>query len=211
MSAAETTHPLSWLSAICTPDRPRREDICAHPWLVEWGGRAQVVATDARLLVAVADVVSGHGFPRASQELQQTLLGVLDRPLSPTLGRAAAIALAAWCGSYDPGQKEPCDSCGGDGRCECPRCDGDHDCGVCGGSGQQGPIAPCRPGRLFGKRVDRNILVKAVSNLDGSCAVHADKDFLALVGAGWLVWLAPMTDEGKEEGEPEFRLSHAGV
>jgi hypothetical protein len=204
MSTTETTHPLSWLSAICTPDRPGKDDVRAHPWLLEWGGRQQVVATDGRLLVAVDVGASERGFPVAGQQLRQTLLGVMDVPLSPDRDRADAADLAAWCGPHDPGVEEACETCGGGGQCECPRCNGEHDCGACQGTGWEGPTSPCRPGRLFGRRVDCNLLTKAISRLSGPCEVHVGKDILTLVGSGWLVLLAPMTDQGAEVGEPEF-------
>jgi hypothetical protein len=202
VSTAETTHPLSWLSAICTPDRPRKDDVCAHPWLLERGGRQQVVATDATLIVALDAKDPPPDARQAGQPVRTTLLSVLDRPPLALKGRADAAVLAAWCGSYDPGQEEPCEACSGDGRCECPRCEGDHDCGVCEGSGVQGPTPPCRPGSIGGRRVDRNRLAQAVSHLAGPCEIRAAQDRLALVGADWLVLLAPMT--GQEEGEPEF-------
>jgi hypothetical protein len=203
MSTAETTHPLSWLSAICTPDRPGKDDIRAHPWLLCRNDRWQLVATDGRLLVAL-DSPDALNTPEATDGLRQTLLGVIDRPLPPARGRVDAADLAAWCGPHDPGREEGCSSCGGGGLCECPRCNGEHDCGSCHGTGWEGPTPPCRPGRLFGRRVDRNLLTKAVSRLSGSCGVHAGKDVLALVGAGWRVLLAPMTDRGGEDNEPEF-------
>jgi hypothetical protein len=202
MSITETTHPLSWLSAICTPDRPRKDDVCAHPWLLYRDDRWQVVATDATLIVALDTKDPPPDARQAGEPVRTTLLSVLNRPTPALIGRAEAADLAAWCGPYHPGEEEACEACAGGGRCECPRCEGDHDCGVCRGSGRQGPTPPRRDGSLGGRRVDRNRLAKAVSCLAGPCEVRAAQDRLALVGTGWLVLLAPMT--GQEEGEPEF-------
>jgi hypothetical protein len=204
VSTAETTHPLSWLSAICTPDRPRKDDICAHPWLLEWGGRQQVVATDASLIVVLGGKDAPPDASEATQALRATLLGVIDRPLPPPRRRADAADLAAWCGPYDPGQEEPCETCGGDGRCECPRCDGEHDCGVCRGSGRQGPLPPFLPGVLAGPSVDRNRLIKAVAHLQGTCKVYADKDAVVLAGPGWRVMISPLVDTCNKKDHPEF-------
>jgi hypothetical protein len=203
MSTAETTHPLSWLSAICTPDRPGKDDVRAHPWLLYRKDRWQLVATDGRLLVAL-DSPDASNTPEATDRLRQTILGVMEMPLPPVRGRSDAADLTVWCGPYDPGEEEPCEACAGGGRCECPRCEGDHDCGVCEGSGVQGPTPPCRPGSLDGRRVDRNRLAKAVSHLAGPCEIRAAQDRLALVGAGWLVLLAPLTDAVIDEDESEF-------
>lgn len=124
-------------------------------------GEAWTWASDARFAVVVRHqatlIVASEQQLKAINAITAQLFDTAEKTLVPVSLRE----LAEWC--EPPVLKEECDECSGTGLCSRCRCDQEHECGYCGGTGEV--KADIRAGRLFEFLIDRNRLAIALSHL----------------------------------------------
>jgi hypothetical protein len=191
-----------WLASL-TKDAVINRPWIKKTWWIDLDGREWSFATNGKVCVYVAGRIEG------TEPAADTLKVARDVSLffwpgfsgktdykakqhSPCL----ASRIKEWCG--EPQTEQPCPSCLGTARTSpnvlCTFCDGD---------GTMGP--DFRPGRLFGTRLDRNLMARALAGLE--CGLSSLTDFGQ--PAEWLGYaLEQRADPGiiqdylTEHGEP---------
>lgn len=164
-----------------------------------------VVATEGRILLAV----EGLHLPAPPAEVQppsSDSVAIIRHHLKPLETASATIAalgdLQRWAGAIPSPELESCGMCCGTGQCTCPDCDHEHPCGVCDATGKVAEAPKSRPGRIGGVGVNRNLLARLLSAVQGAgadCPVLFAKapssdgttSCLRLEGPGWRAALMP--------------------
>lgn len=174
-------------------------------------GKSWIAATDGRMLLAVPGYAEFLP-PEGGRCTAKSIVSLMETPAIEGCvpAETSAQRLRDFAGPVTQPAVEPCSSCGGDGRCGCPRCDMEHDCRRCEGSGKQERLE-IRTDNILGQLVDLNRLARLLSAVDGSCVLtlHAnlEKKFTMLrIGglvAEWEAWLMPIGREEKDA--PEFK------
>jgi hypothetical protein len=151
---------LEYLQSVCLPQHYGTQRIrswAAKPFFGIWDNLYWTVATDGKILVAVAG--------RVSDEIETSTQGVpaVRSYLEPVPrdGWYESVPLSllkSWCGG--PVYVQPCPSCKGTAK------DNEYvHCAFCDGDGTIGPEA--KPGIFLGDLIGRNILAKGLRELSG--------------------------------------------
>ena len=187
------------LADLCNPDGML---LVRKPRDIIVDGQPAVFATDGRCGLLLFD------YPPCGNDLAELgdRAGSVEKIINGErkwIGSVLASDVRQWAGEYEPPKLGPCDSCGGDGRCECQQCNAHHDCGVCKGSGKQTSFPDPREG-IIGKNVlDRNKVAEVFRDLQGRCEVGvglsapSEKNstrnaILEFRGDGWRAYFALM-------------------
>jgi len=185
---------------------PFAAELCQVANQINLDGQAWAVLSDGRMLLAVR---MANDLPTEGNRVAGTK-SILAAPEAEGREKAqtSVSALAAWAGPIPPLAKTECSSCGGDGECECPKCEDTHDCCCCDGTGER-DVYETRHGIICGELIDMNRIARLCELIRGDCTltVRANSSvktvsMLRLDGDGWAALL--MGIEGQDVSAPVF-------
>jgi hypothetical protein len=168
-----------------------------------WPERQLTVASNGYLMATLRGRI---GEPReCDPQMVERFRGILEKPWTPFLDTDVA-ALLDWCAPVEEPREGPCEGCGGDGKCECPRCEKTHDCGDCHGTGRIMAPPDTRPGIFQDAGIwDRNKLARLLVPFSGTVSLaHWQRDMLRVSGSDWSVYMAPLDRDWFDDPAPVF-------
>lgn len=148
------------LQKFCSTSSDRKN--IGQPWSDgEW-----TYATDGRICVRVPRRADVPENPEAPKNVSHTIFDCNpnDGKFQPLPGFTAPKMVA-------------CDNCGGDGKCECPACDAQHDCGCCKGTGK---VEEKLPGVKFGNQLINPKYLVLIADLPGAMLANGMEKYAAV-------------------------------
>lgn len=179
------------LAAVCSEDIARAS--ISSPYETLLWGRRWAVATNGH---AFAALVMADDAPPMRQG-GPALAGILPAAFSPT-HTADLAALREWAGTPN---KEPCETCDGNGEtdnldCPCPNCVVPHQCTDCDGNGVEYAV---RPANLLGVGINCSLVARVLRSAPAEGRVEIVGPAGTTPGApmlfragDWLAGVAPL-------------------